>query len=111
MPDVERQQDLQPFRSHALLAAVSREYQSRAPVMQSRFDKLSHYSKHLEFAEDRGASGSKRVSHVRTLRESLAFSTIKREQADQLPANLENLKASWKLFAFRLHERGHSCSI
>lgn len=71
-------------------------------------DQLSHDLEHLEFAETRAGSGRRRVNHVRNLRESFAFDTAEREQADRLLTNLENLQTMLEDFCHRLRERVNS---
>ncbi|SRR5579862_101944 len=74
-------------------------------------DKLSHDLEHLEFAESRAANGRDRVSRLKTLRESFAFGTTEREQADRLLVNVENLQTMLEDFCHLLREKVKSHGI
>ncbi|HLG79908.1 MAG TPA: hypothetical protein VKY22_02760 [Bradyrhizobium sp.] len=68
-------------------------------------DKLSHDLEHLEFAESRASSGRERVDHVRKLRDSFAFGTAERDQADRVLVNLENRQTLLQDFCQQLREK------
>ena len=74
-------------------------------------DKLSHDLEHLEFAESRAANGRDRVIRLKTLRESFAFGSREREQADRLLVNVENLQTMLEDFCHLLREKVTSRGI
>ena len=55
-------------------------------------DRLSYDLEHLDFLESRATNGRDQVRRVRMLRESFAFGSPEREQAERVVANVENLQ-------------------
>jgi hypothetical protein len=79
--------------------------QSRSTITKlliAEEDKLGHGLEQLEFAENRAASGRRRVDRARALFDSFALDTPEREQAGRLLINLENLQTLLEDFCHRL---------
>ena len=88
--------------------------QSRSTITKlliAELDKLGHDLEHLEFAERRTATGRERVNQVKALRETFAFGTEEREQADRLLVNVENLQTLLEDFCHLLRERVNSRGV
>ncbi|WP_439400069.1 hypothetical protein ACRQ5Q_41380 (plasmid) [Bradyrhizobium sp. PMVTL-01] len=74
-------------------------------MLISEEDKLSHDLEHLDFAERRAVEGRRRLNHVKNLRESFAFGTEERQQADKLLVNIENLQTLLEDLCHRLRDK------
>jgi hypothetical protein len=67
--------------------------------------KLSRDLEHFEFAETRAANGRDRVNHTRKLRDSIAFGTPEREQAELVLVEMENLQTVLEDCCHRLRDK------
>ena len=68
-------------------------------------DRLSYDIEHLDFFESRAANGRDQVRRVRMLRESFAFGSPEREQAERVVANVENLQTILENACHRLRAK------